>query len=136
MERLELEATRGDAWQPTIEYSYEGTLPEGATARLQWRLYEGAPGAPLLDIPSCPFEDGLASAEDIAAGFARRGDRILRLLPDVTVPDDLPSGQNQPEPGEADRYAWDVAIVVSGNVVLRPLGGFVIVNKGVTRFDA
>lgn len=132
MDRLDLEATRGDVWAPTIEYSYAGALPAG-TWRLQWRLYEGAAGAAIVDIAECPFLDIPAPAEDLASGFARPGDRVLRLMPNIIIPADLPTGRNQPEAGEADRYVWDATCTVDGKIVLRPIGGDIIVNKGVSR---
>lgn len=136
MDRLDLEATRGDAWQPTIEYAYTGSFPADATCRMQWRLFEGHNETPCLDIPACEFQDFPATDEDIASGFARPGDRILRLLPDVIVPPGMPTGLYQPEAGEADRYFWDLAVIVDDVIVLRPIGGSVIVNKGATRNDA
>lgn len=133
MDRLDLEATRGDVWAPTIEYSYAGSLPPGdGSWRIQWRLYEGAASI-LLDIGGISFEDGPATADDIAKGFARPGDRIVRLNPRTIVPMDLPSGLNQPEAGEADRYVWDATYVIAGAVELRPIGGDIICNKGVVR---
>lgn len=136
MDRLDLEATRGDAWRPTIEYAYAGSFPAGATCRIQWRLYEGNEGTPCLDIPACEYYDAPASTQQIAEGFARPGDRVLQLLPNVIVPTGMPTGLNAPEAGEADRYFWDLAVIVDDVIVLRPIGGSVLVNKGVTRNDA
>lgn len=133
MDRLDMEATRGDVWAPTIEYSYEGSLPPGdGSWWLQWRLYEGA-ATSLLSISDIPYDDGPAGAEDIAKGFARPGDRVLRLYPRTSVPLDIPTGLNQPEAGEADRYVWDATYVVAGAIELRPIGGDIICNKGVVR---
>ncbi|AYO80104.1 hypothetical protein [Sphingobium yanoikuyae] len=136
MDRLDLEATRGDAWRPVIEYAYAGSFPAGAICRMQWRLYEGHTGTPCLDIPACEYYDDWATAEQIAEGFARPGDRVLKLLPNITVPPGMPTGLNQPEAGEADRYFWDLAVIVDDVVLLRPIGGNIFVNKGVTRNDA
>jgi len=136
MDRLDLEASRNETWRPTIDYAYSGgDLPlDGATIRMQWRLYEGADGLPLVDITNVPFSDFAATDEDIAAGAARTGDRILRLAPAVVQATlaSLPTGLNQPEAGEADRYSWDATITYSDGRIDIPMGGYVFLNKGVT----
>lgn len=135
MDYLELEATRGDPWLVTIDYVYDGSLPlDGSAIRLQWRLYEGAAGDPLYEIDPVSFTDIAATSEDIALGVARAGDRILRMVIEGdAVPTDLPTGINQPEAGEADKYVWDAVILDAlGAVILRFVGGDIIVNKGVT----
>jgi hypothetical protein len=135
MERLDLPASRNEDWRPTIELIYAGgDLPPINHIRMQWRLYEGAPGDPLFDIEAVAFEDVAASADEIASGAAQAGDRILRLFPGIGVPamQTLPSGLNQPEPGEADRFVWDAVIFYEDGLNERAIGGFVYVEKGVT----
>ncbi|WP_311267442.1 hypothetical protein [Sphingobium sp. WCS2017Hpa-17] len=135
-ERLDLTASRNETWRPTIDLPYSGAaLPlAGATISLQWRLYEGATGAPLLDCGSVPFTDQLESDEDIASGVAKPGDRVLRLSPVASKAaiNALPSGLNQPEPGEADRYVWDAIITYADGAIDRPVAGFVYLGKGTT----
>ena len=135
-ERLDLTASRNETWRPTIDYVYGGAaLPlTGATARMQWRLYEGAAGSALIDLVDVPYEDDPATADDIAQGWAREGDRILRLSPTIAVAAlaGLPTGLNQPEPGEADRYTWDIVITYSDGLQDRLLAGFVLLDKGTT----
>lgn len=135
-ERLDLTASRNETWRPTIDIPYTGgDLPLlGATIAMQWRLYEGAPGAPLISLPSVGYADFPASAEDIAAGVSPDA-RILRLAPVCarSVLEALPTGLNQPEPGEADRYVYDVIITYSDGVTDRPIEGFVYLNKGTVR---
>lgn len=136
MERLALTASRNETWQPTIDYAYSGgALPlTGASIQMQWRLYEGAPGAPLIDLTDVEFEDIAATPEDIALGVAREGDRILRLSPVVDQPTlaALPTGLNQPEPGEADRYTYDVVVSYADGVKDRIYGGYIYLEQGVT----
>ncbi|MBR2268334.1 hypothetical protein [Sphingobium sp.] len=136
-ERLDLTASRNETWRPTIDIPYTGgSLPLlGATIAMQWRLYEGAPGASLIGLPAVPYADFPANEEDIAAGVAGPGYRILRLSPVVNqaVLESLPTGLNQPEPGEADRYVYDVIITYSDGSTDRPIEGFVYLNKGTIR---
>lgn len=136
MERLDISGfARNEPWDPVIELLYDGgDLPPIANIRLQWRLYEGAPGAPLFDLADVAFEDVPVPAEDIESGAANEGDRILRLFPGIGVAGmlTLPSGLNQPEPGEADRYVWDAVITYSDGQSERAVGGFTCVEKGVT----
>lgn len=135
-ERLDLTASRNETWQPTIDVPYSGgALPlDGATISLQWRLYEGAPGAPLIDCPDVEFLDEEESPSDIAAGIAAAGDRVLRLFPEASEAtiNALPSGLNEPEPGDADRYVWDAIITYSDGAIDRPVAGFVYLGKGTT----
>jgi len=97
-----------DPWAPTIDLFYGGgDLPVGgATVRLQVRLYPGAPGTPLLDINNIPFED---AAAPIAGRLDRRRLRLFPTAPASALAD-WPTGQNKPEPGEADRYSYDAII--------------------------
>lgn len=134
--RLDLTASRNETWQPTIDLVYSGDpLPlTGATIRMQWRLYEGAAGDPLLDFPGVVYQDFPASPDDIARGVANPGQRILRLLPGApkSALQLLPTGLNQPEPGEADAYVWDAVITYADDVEERIVAGIVQVAKGTT----
>lgn len=136
MERLDIsEFARNEPWVPVIELLYSGgDLPPIANIRLQWRLFEGAPGEPLFDLDDVAFQDIPVSSEDIASGSADEGDRILRMFPGIGVPAmlTLPSGLNQPEPGEADRYVWDAVITYTDDQSERAVGGYSYVEKGVT----
>lgn len=136
MERLDISGfARNEPWAPIIELLYSGgDLPPIGNIRLQWRRYEGAPGAPLFDLTSVAFEEIAASPDEIAAGLAEEGDRILRLFPGIGVAgmQTLPSGLNEPEPGEADRYVWDAVIHYTDDQSERVVGGFSYIEKGVT----
>lgn len=135
-ERLDLTASRNETWQPTIDYVYGGDpMPlTGATVRMQWRLFEGQEGAALIDLADVAFVDAVATADEIALGYAREGDRTLRFLPEVSAATlaALPSGINEPEPGEADRYTWDIVITYSDGAQDRLIAGFVLLDKGTT----
>ena len=136
MERLDLTASRNETWQPTIDYAYSGdplALTDAVIA-MQWRLYEGADGTPLINLSSVPYEDIEATADDIALGVARDGDRILRLTPEITQAalSALPTGLNLPEPGEADRYTYDVVVSYADGVKDRIYGGYIYLEQGVT----
>lgn len=135
-ERLDLWASRNETWRATIDLPYTGgALPlTGASISLQWRLYEGAAGSPLVSLVGVAFEDVLANAEDQASGIPD-GVRILRLFPLInqSVLEALPTGRNQPEPGDADRYVWDAIITYSDGVTDRPVQGFVYLGKGTVR---
>lgn len=124
-ERLDITASRNETWRPTIELPYSGAeLPlAGATISLQWRLYEGATGDPLIDCPNVAFTDTVD------------GDaRLLTLFPEASDADinALPSGLNQPEPGDADSYCWDAIITYADGAIDRPVAGFVYLGKGTT----
>lgn len=133
--RLDLTASRNEAWRPTIDYVYTGgALPlDGASIRMQWRLYEGAPGAALITLDDIDFIDTVPNEHDIATGIPA-GARILRLLPVMGAPsiDPLPSGLNNPEPGDADRFVYDAVITYADTATDRYIAGFVYVAPGVT----
>ncbi|MEO7466914.1 MAG: hypothetical protein ABIV36_07875 [Sphingobium limneticum] len=133
---LDLCPSRNETWRDTIDLPYlGGALPlTGATIRMQWRHYEGAPGAPLLNIINVPFEDLAPTSEDVARGVPAEA-RILRLSPVVaqSALEAMPTGLNQPEPGEADRYVWDAIILYADGATDRPVQGFIYLNKGTVR---
>jgi hypothetical protein len=130
--KLDLAASRNvDPWAPTIDLLYGGgDLPVGgASVRLQVRLYPGAPGAPLLDLSAVPFED--ASAATASNPDRRR----LRLLPSAPASslEGWPTGLNKPEPGEADRYSYDVILTYAGGAGEDKLAlGYFHLEPGVT----
>lgn len=134
--RLDLTASRNESWLPTINLVYSGgALPlTGAVIKMQWRLYEGAPGAPLVDFGDVIFADGPATDQDVAMGIAASSQRVLRLFPAASpeVLQALPTGVNQPEPGEADRFSWDAVIIYADDIEERIVAGVVDLAKGTT----
>ncbi|MES2173839.1 MAG: hypothetical protein V4523_07815 [Pseudomonadota bacterium] len=127
--KMDLSASRNGAWTPTIDLFYEGSdLPvAGASVTMEVRLYPGAPGAAIVTIPDIPIED-LPPSE----GEARRR---LRLTPGIaqSALEAFPTGLNQPEPGEADAYAYDIIITYSdGRQDKLALGQFLL-EPGVTQ---
>lgn len=129
--RLDLTASRNETWQPTICYEYLGEpLPlTGATIRMQWRLYAGQPGEPLIDLP-------LLHHVDLTTPTGERPKlRTLFIYPEITADDlpPLPTGLNQPEIGEADRYVHDIVILYADGVIERIIEGFIILAPGVVQ---
>jgi hypothetical protein len=126
-QKLTLAAARNVPWAPTIEIRYPGAeLPlSGATVKMQVRLYPGADGAALIDLTDITFED----LEDVSAGW-----RVLRLYPEVAQATlaGLPTGLNQPEAGDADRFFHDIVIEYSDGAVDRPAAGEFLLEPGVT----
>ncbi|MGJ8478057.1 hypothetical protein [Sphingobium yanoikuyae] len=125
--KMDLAASRNVAWRPTIDLFYRGEdLPvAGASVRMQIRLYPGAPAA-LVTMDAIPFED-----------MAPTGDkpRRLRLTPaieQVTLAG-LPTGQNAPEPGEADNFAYDIVITYADGAQDKLALGNFLLEPGVTR---
>lgn len=123
--RLDLTASRNVAWAPTIDLLYPGDpLPlTGASIKMEVRLYPGAPGEPLLVCDIVPFEDNPPAVDG--------GQRTLRLFPSVarSAVNQMPTGLNMPEPGEADSYAYDIIVTYAdarqdklalGNFILEP----------------
>ena len=73
-----------------------------------------------------PFEDGPA---------AQQGQRCLRLHP-VFIKSALiamPTGLNKPEPGEADRYAYDIIITYADALQDKLALGSFILEPGVVQ---
>ena len=129
--QLDLWASRNVAWAPTIELDYiGGPLPlDGATIAMQVRLYPGAPGAALVGITPIGFDD-------VATPTAAEPDRrVLYLWPGIAQAPlaALASGLNQPEPGEADRYAFDIVITYSDGAPDLAASGYFYLQPGVTR---
>lgn len=130
-QRLDLAVSRNETWQPTIEYCYVGgpLALLGARIAIQWRLYEAAAGSALIDLPAVEFSD-------MATPTAAQPElRTLSLFPTASWPmlEALPSGLNQPELDEADRFSWDAVIIYADGVRERIIYGFAYLPKGVTR---
>lgn len=132
-ERLDLSASRNATWNPTIEYVYDGEeLPlTDATIALQWRLYPGAADPALIDLADVEYED----EELVAATDTTDARRVLRVFPEVSAAtlDALPSGLNEPETGEADRFTWDLVITYADAVTERLIAGDIYLEPGVTQ---
>lgn len=121
----DLIAARNRPFAPTLELEYSGDpLPlVGAHISFQVRLYAGSQGVPLAEHGSVNFED-----EAVAGDTALR---VLRVFPQVTRANlqNFPSGLNQPEVGEADRYFYEIKLNYAdgqqdslwvGNFILEP----------------
>ena len=121
----DLLAARNRLFAPTMELEYQGDpLPlTGGAISLQVRLYPGADGAPLAEDASIAFED---VAHETEAGV-----RVLRINPEIAQATlaSFPTGLNQPEVGEADRYAYEIKLTYAdgaadalwiGNFILEP----------------
>lgn len=127
--KMDLAASRNVAWAPTIDLFYPGDPLQlvGAAIAMEVRLYPGATGAPLAEMSAIAFEDLPASEEG--------GQRCLRLLPAIAgeILTAFPTGLNQPEPGEADTYSYDIVLTyVDGLQDKLAIGSFVL-EPGVTR---
>lgn len=127
--RLDLTASRNIAWAPTIDLFYQGgDLPlNGATIRMQIRLYPGAPGEPIATLDGIPFID-LPPLE----GDPRRRLRLApaMLLDTVAA---FPTGLNRPEPGEADSFSYDIVVTYADDLQDKLAIGSFILEPGVTR---
>ena len=127
---LDLEATRNVAWDPTIDLYYEGDplpLDGDITITLEIRLYPGAPGFAVSLISNMGSIDTRSEDDEPM-------DRRLRLLP--VIPKDnlaaFPTGLNQPEPGEADRYVYDIVITYDDGAQDVLAEGYFYLKPGVT----
>lgn len=102
----DLLAARNRRFAPTMELEYSGAaLPlAGASVSMQVRLYAGAPGAPLAEDAAVAFEDEEHGTDPSL--------RILRIFPNIAKAAliGFPTGLNQPEFGEADRYAYEIKL--------------------------
>jgi len=130
---LDLVAARNVPWAPTIDLAYSGgALPlDGASVTLQVRLYPGAAGAPLLNLSGIEFDDVAAPSDRDASR------RILRLFPTAAkvALASFPTGLNNPEPGEADRFSYDIVITYADAAADRPAAGYFYLEPGVTEDD-
>ncbi|MGC4252424.1 MAG: hypothetical protein QM605_13440 [Sphingobium sp.] len=125
---LDLTASRNLAWAPIIDIFYTGDpLPlTGATAAMQIRLYPGATGAALASLSPVPFEDMAPVAPD-----ARRRIRLSPSIAKAALAA-FPTGLNQPEPGEADVYSFDIIITYADASQDKLALGSFILEPGVT----
>lgn len=123
---LTLTAARNVGWSPSIALDYPGDpLPlEGATIKMQIRLYPGQPDAPVLEAAGIPFTDGPLAP----------GQRRLMLTPTLSKAQlaSAPSGLNKPEIGEADRFSFDIVITYPDGVQDRIAAGNFLLEPGVT----
>lgn len=126
--KMDIAASRNIAWSPTIDLFYPGEdLPlDGATISMEIRHYPGAPGDPLHAIADIDFED-MAPGE----GDPRRR---LRLSPAIaqSALAAFPTGLNEPEPGEADAYAYDIIITYADALQDKAALGKFMLEPGVT----
>jgi hypothetical protein len=126
--KMNLAASRNVAWAPTIDLFYAGgDLPlGGASIAMEIRLYPGAAGSPLVTLASIPFED--------RPPVAPSTQRCLRLWPVISQAalEAFPTGLNQPEPGEADIFAYDIIITYADDQQDKLALGSFILEPGVT----
>ncbi|MES2175116.1 MAG: hypothetical protein V4523_14375 [Pseudomonadota bacterium] len=126
--KMDLAASRNVAWAPTIDLFYPGEeLPlAGASIRMEVRLYPGAPGAAIVTMDGIPFEDLPASDDEPR--------RRLRLFPGIAqvALADFPTGQNKPEPGEADSFSYDVIVTYADDLQDKLALGQFLLEPGVT----
>jgi hypothetical protein len=127
--RLDLTASRNIAWAPTIDLFYEGEeLPlAGANIAMQVRLYPGAPGAAIGEVDPIIFQDMPAIDPE-----TMRCLRLTPAIPQATLAG-FPTGLNQPEPGEADAYSYDIVITYADAAQDKLALGKFILEPGVTR---
>ena len=124
---MDLTASRNIAWAPTIDLFYEGEdLPlAGASIRMEVRLYPGAAGAPIIAVPGIIFQDMAATDDE---------PRRLRLFPQIAQAalEAFPTGLNEPEPGEADAYSYDIVITYADALQDKLALGRFLLEPGVT----
>lgn len=128
--RLTLAAARNVPWAPTIELYYDGgALPlAGASVRMQVRLYAGQPGAALLDIAAIEHTDETAATQSAPTR------RLLRLYPTASKAQlqAMPTGLNQPEPGQPDTFYHDAIITYGDGAEDRLIAGDFLLEPGIT----
>lgn len=125
----DLYAARNLDFAPVLELEYSGgELPlTEATISMQVRLYAGATGDPLADDDDVTFADA-AHETDPAL-------RVLTVEPKIVKATlaPLPTGLNQPEVGEADRYEYEIKLTYAdGAQDVLWAGGFIL-EPGVDR---
>lgn len=128
-ERVDLTASRNvDPWSYTIEFEYSGAeLPAITSIDMQVRLYPGAPGDPLLT-PTVTFEDVADPTEEDPE------QRVLRVFAEApqSEVEAMPSGLNEPDPGEADLFGYDLIITYADTVEEKIAFGDWLLEPGVT----
>jgi hypothetical protein len=127
---LNIPAARNVPFANPIHLYYSGAaLPlTGASIKMQIRLYSGAPGAALVTVATIAHTDASAPTE---ADPARR---LLTLLPTVAEAAlaAMPTGLNEPEPGDADRYAYDIVVTYADTAEDTLAEGYFLLKPGVT----
>ncbi|AHE52645.1 hypothetical protein [Sphingomonas sanxanigenens] len=128
-ERVDLAASRNvDPWGDTIDFIYSGApLPPITSIDMEVRLYPGAPGAALLT-PTVTFEDLADPTEEDPL------QRILRVMPSApqSALEGMPTGLNQPDPGDADLFSHDIIITYADTVEEKLGFGDFLLQPGVT----
>jgi len=125
--RLDVTAARNVPWRPTLNLFYlGGPLPELASVALHVRQYPGMPGS--------PNASATVTWEDSEALSGSPASRVLKLYPTIAeaLLDAMPSGLNQPEAGEADRFAWDAVGTYADGFQERLAEGYFYLKPGVT----
>ena len=127
---LDLTASRNVDWAPTIDLFYEGEplpLTGDISVSMEIRLYAGAPGTAIGGIPNMGSIDSLSEPGDPLP-------RRFRLFP--VIPKEnfatFPTGLNQPEPGEADIYSYDLILTYDDGAQDKLALGRFILEPGVT----
>lgn len=123
----DLIAARNVDFAPTIELEYSGDpLPlEGAIISMEVRQYAGQPGIHLAQDASVAFEDDAGATVD--------DPRILQLSPRIedSVLSGFPTGLNQPEVGEADRFSYEIIVTYADGDQDSLMSGAFILEPGV-----
>lgn len=122
----DLRAARNIDFAPTLELEYSGgDLPlSGASFSMQVRLYPGAGGAPLAADADINLWNDAPHGNDPLL-------RVLTVIPFVSkgALAVFPTGLNQPEVGEADRFAYEIKVTYAdglqdslwiGNFIVEP----------------
>lgn len=126
-----LYAARNIDFAPSIFVDYQGeALPlTGATISMQVRLYPGQAGAPLAEDADVEFTD--AVHPDLPAGSTELW-RRLTVIPtlDRAALAALP-GQNQPDPGDPQTFAYEIKITYADDMQDSLLIGEFILLAGV-----
>jgi hypothetical protein len=127
-----LYAARNIDFAPTINVDYPGEpLPlTGAAVSMQVRLYPGAAGDPLAQDADVAFTDAIHP--DATTVPAYTGWRRLTIGPsiDKTILAAMP-GQNQPDPGDAQTFAYEIKITYADGMQDSLLNGEFILSAGV-----
>ncbi|HEX8256703.1 MAG TPA: hypothetical protein VF589_03650 [Allosphingosinicella sp.] len=127
---LNIPAARNVPFANPIYLYYSGAaLPlTGASIKMQIRLYPGAPGAALATVAAIPHTDAAAPT----GADAER--RLLTLFPTIAEATlaALTSGLEEPEPGDADRYSYDIVVTYADAAEDTLAEGYFLLKPGVT----
>jgi hypothetical protein len=128
--QLNLTAHRNVPFIPTLSFYYTGgALPlTGATIAMHVRQYGGMPDPPNAASSELGFTDYADATDDQPTR------RRLDVYPSITEATlaDMPSGLNEPEIGEADRFVYDIVITYEDGVQDLLAEGNFYVKPGVT----